>query len=126
MSTDTITVVTSRPKPTSKTETDQRRQPPYHVVLLNDDDHTYEYVIEMLQKLFGHPPPKGFELAKEVDTSGRVIVTPKENLLLGTQKLTDGTTVNMVQNVWTIDAGISGLLGFQVRDYSAMVINDQA
>src|SRR5580700_7384681 len=23
----------------------------YHVVLLDDDDHTYEYVIEMLQKL---------------------------------------------------------------------------
>jgi ATP-dependent Clp protease adaptor protein ClpS len=28
----------------------------------------------MLQQLFGHPPEKGFLLAKEVDTSGRVIV----------------------------------------------------
>lgn len=27
-----------------------RRQPPYNVILLNDDDHTYRYVIEMLQK----------------------------------------------------------------------------
>ena len=27
-----------------------RRQPPYHVVLLNDDDHTYEYVMEMLKE----------------------------------------------------------------------------
>ena len=26
--------------------------PLYNVVLLDDDDHTYEYVIEMLQKLF--------------------------------------------------------------------------
>ena len=74
MSAETITVVTNRPKSTSKTEQNQRRQPPYHVVLINDDDHTYDYVIEMLQKLFGHPPWKGFQLAKEVDTSGRVIV----------------------------------------------------
>jgi ATP-dependent Clp protease adaptor protein ClpS len=51
-----------------------KRQPPYNVILLNDDDHTYEYVIAMLQKLFGYPPEKGYQMAKEVDTSGRVIV----------------------------------------------------
>ena len=51
-----------------------RTQPPYHVVLINDDDHSYEYVIIMLQQLFGHPPEKGYQMAKEVDTSGRVIV----------------------------------------------------
>ena len=28
----------------------------------------------MLQKLFGHPVEKGYELAKEVDTSGKAIV----------------------------------------------------
>jgi ATP-dependent Clp protease adaptor protein ClpS len=51
-----------------------KRQPPYHVILLNDDDHSYDYVIEMLQKLFGYPPEKGFQMAHEVDTAGRVIV----------------------------------------------------
>lgn len=51
-----------------------KKQPPYHVILLNDDDHSYGYVIHMLQELFGHPPEKGFMLAKEVDTQGRVIV----------------------------------------------------
>lgn len=73
---DAVTVVTTRPKRDQKLQ----QQPPYHVVLLNDDDHTYEYVIEMLQKLFGHPPWKGFQLAKEVDSTGRVIVdtTSKE------------------------------------------------
>jgi len=62
--------------PDTDVETEQRtrRQPPYHVVLLNDDDHTYEYVIEMLKALFGHPVEKGFELAKLVDTTGRAIV----------------------------------------------------
>jgi ATP-dependent Clp protease adaptor protein ClpS len=68
------------PEQTQKTDekNDERRktkrQPPYHVVLLNDDDHTYEYVILMLLKIFGHPPEKGYEMAKEVDTQGRVIV----------------------------------------------------
>ena len=51
-----------------------RRQPPYNVVLINDDDHTYEYVIEMLKALFGHPVEKGYQLAKVVDTQGRAIV----------------------------------------------------
>jgi len=49
-------------------------QPPYHVVLLNDDDHSYEYVITMLKELFGHPFEKGFQMAKEVDEDGRAIV----------------------------------------------------
>ena len=46
-------------------------QPPYHVVLLDDQDHTYEYVIEMLGKLFGHGRDKAFQMAQEVDAAGR-------------------------------------------------------
>jgi ATP-dependent Clp protease adaptor protein ClpS len=58
-----------------------KRQPRYNVLLWNDDDHTYEYVIAMLMKLFGYTAEKGFIMAKEVDTSGRVIVltTTKEH-----------------------------------------------
>lgn len=51
-----------------------RHQPRYHVVLWNDDDHTYQYVIAMLMELFGYPPERGFQLAREVDTQGRAIV----------------------------------------------------
>jgi ATP-dependent Clp protease adaptor protein ClpS len=65
---DTITL------PEEKTEERTKRQPPYHVILLNDDDHTYQYVIHMLLTLFGHPPEKGFKMAEEVDKTGRVIV----------------------------------------------------
>ncbi len=43
-------------------------------MLLDDDDHTYDYVIEMLGKVFGHGVQKSMLMAKEVDTSGRVIV----------------------------------------------------
>jgi ATP-dependent Clp protease adaptor protein ClpS len=60
--------------PKEKTEERTKTQPPYHVVLINDDDHSYEYVILMLLELFGHPLEKGFKMAEEVDKSGRVIV----------------------------------------------------
>ena len=48
--------------------------PPYNVILLDDNDHSYEYVIHMLKVLFGHPPEKGYRMAVEVDTTGRVVV----------------------------------------------------
>lgn len=67
---ETITV----PTPKEKVEEKVKRQPPYHVILHNDDDHTYEYVILMLQALFGHPLELGFQMAEEVHTKGRVIV----------------------------------------------------
>lgn len=51
-----------------------RHQPPYHVVLLNDDDHSYAYVILMLKELFGHPVEKGYQLADEVDKQGRAVI----------------------------------------------------
>src|SRR5437588_3148147 len=66
-----------------------RRQPPYHVILLDDDDHTYEYVIGMLQQLFGHPREKGYQLAREVDTTGRAVVltTSKEHAELKVEQI---------------------------------------
>ena len=60
----------ARPKAAPKTN----RQPRYHVVLWNDDDHTYQYVVSMLRKLFAHPFATGLKMAREVDTKGRVVV----------------------------------------------------
>ena len=48
--------------------------PQYNVILIDDNDHTYDYVIEMLQKLFGHSKKTAFEMACEVDYVNRVIV----------------------------------------------------
>jgi ATP-dependent Clp protease adaptor protein ClpS len=50
-----------------------KRQPRYHVILWNDDDHSYDYVIRMMGELFFHPPEQGFKIAREVDKSGRAI-----------------------------------------------------
>lgn len=46
----------------------------YNVVLLNDDDHTAEYVIEMLEKLFAIAPSQAWKHVIEVDSTGRTIV----------------------------------------------------
>ena len=51
-----------------------KQQPPYNVILWNDDDHGFQYVIDMLAALFGHPVERGYQLAKEVDAQGRTIV----------------------------------------------------
>jgi ATP-dependent Clp protease adaptor protein ClpS len=65
---------------TTEKEPKDKLLPPYNVVLLDDDDHTYDYVIEMLMKLFGHSAEQAFLMAREVDNTGRVIVdtTTKE------------------------------------------------
>ena len=55
-------------------ETQPRQTPLWCVVLLDDDDHTYDYVIELLRRLFGHDPQTAYGMACEVDNSGRVVV----------------------------------------------------
>ena len=64
--------VATATKPAPKPQTQQL--PPFHVILLDDDDHTYEYVVMMLRRIFGHPEPRGMQLARQVDQSGRAIV----------------------------------------------------
>ena len=79
--TESITLPETSRRLKEKREEKVKKQPPYNVVLLNDDDHTFEYVITMLQQLFGYPREKGFQMAAEVDSTGRVIVltTTKEH-----------------------------------------------
>ena len=48
--------------------------PLYRVVLLDDNDHTYEYVIEMLQKIFVFSLDQAYRHAEEVDTCGRTVL----------------------------------------------------
>jgi ATP-dependent Clp protease adaptor protein ClpS len=53
-------------------ESDEERHGPlYQVVLLDDDDHTYDYVIEMLQKIFIVSAEQALKHAQEVDSTGR-------------------------------------------------------
>jgi len=71
---DPETTPSPETKPRAKRASKPKRQPRYHVVLWNDDDHTYQYVVAMLRKLFGHPPATGLRLATEVDRTGKAVV----------------------------------------------------
>ena len=60
--------------PGTRQEPLDRRAPLYNVVLLDDAEHTYDYVIEMLEKLFALSTAEAWNRAVEVDTTGRTIV----------------------------------------------------
>jgi ATP-dependent Clp protease adaptor protein ClpS len=51
-----------------------KKAPLYHVILHDDDLHTYHYVIAMLTQLFGKTAEQAFKHAVEVDKSGVTIV----------------------------------------------------
>ena len=55
-----------RATPKGKTKT--KKQPNYHVIIWNDEEHTYEYVIELLMRICAH----SFEAA----CAGKLEVTP--------------------------------------------------
>ena len=46
----------------------------YNLILLDDDDHTYDYVVEMLVKIFRFTEVVAFRHAVEVDTEGRTLL----------------------------------------------------
>lgn len=64
-------------EPQFETRKDQKKkpkkQPRFNVILWDDADHSYDYVVLMMKRLFRHPIETGFQIAKEVDNSGRAI-----------------------------------------------------
>jgi ATP-dependent Clp protease adaptor protein ClpS len=60
--------------PGTKQENQERLAPLYNVVLLDDAEHTYDYVVEMLEKLFALSTADAWNHAVEVDNTGRTIV----------------------------------------------------
>jgi ATP-dependent Clp protease adaptor protein ClpS len=66
----------ANPSVSPDTEILEREQliPLYRVVLLDDNDHTYDYVIEMLQKIFIFTLEQAYRHAEEVDRCGRTVL----------------------------------------------------
>ncbi len=60
--------------PETKERTEEKHVPLYNVVLLDDDEHTYDYVVEMLEKLFALSLSDAWNHAVEVDSTGRTVV----------------------------------------------------
>lgn len=83
------TTVRTKRQPKEDRRNKPKQQPRYHVVLWDDQHHTFHYVIHLCQILFGHSIERGLELAKEVDTKGRAILltTTKEHAELKQEQI---------------------------------------
>ena len=51
----------------------RKPQPRYNVILWDDNDHTYSYVIRMIRMLFNVSHSQAYKMAKSVDSDGRCI-----------------------------------------------------
>ena len=70
----TLPEVTITTKPREREETRTRRVPPFHVILENDDHHSFEFVMGVLQKALGYNQQKCFQLTMLAHESGQAIV----------------------------------------------------
>jgi ATP-dependent Clp protease adaptor protein ClpS len=72
----------SRPAPVLEPEVASKTRllPPYNVILMNDDDHSMEFVIDVLRKVFSYPMEKSAQLMLTAHETGCAVVWtgPKE------------------------------------------------
>lgn len=62
------------PEVDTDTDVQIKRQPPYAVVLHNDDLNTFQFVIEVMLKVFSYPLEKCVQLVLEAHNTGRAVV----------------------------------------------------
>jgi ATP-dependent Clp protease adaptor protein ClpS len=79
MNDDAAVAVESPPQPKQRRSehtagAKPKKQPPYAVVVFNDDQHSFQYVIETFAKVFGYPLEKSYSLALQIHTEGKGIV----------------------------------------------------
>jgi len=67
-----VTGITIQPRTEEVTQT--RRVPPYHVILLNDDHHSMQFVVEVLCHALGYTVERAYEMMMKAHTDGRAVV----------------------------------------------------
>jgi ATP-dependent Clp protease adaptor protein ClpS len=58
----------------ARQDTKPRKPWLWNVVLLDDQEHSYEYVIRMVQELFSASPEKALQIAQMVDRDKRAVL----------------------------------------------------
>lgn len=75
---ETTAVIHEIPKTREQTDEKKRakpkRLPRYQVILWNDDEHSFEYVIRMMRKIFGYDKTRGMIIACGVHSCGKTPV----------------------------------------------------
>jgi ATP-dependent Clp protease adaptor protein ClpS len=68
---ETLPSKETRPKSTTRQQDSTKRQPPYAVVLHNDDVNGFDFVIEVLRKVFHYDQLKSEQLTLQAHKTGR-------------------------------------------------------
>jgi ATP-dependent Clp protease adaptor protein ClpS len=68
------------PQVETETNTKVDTLPMWNVIILNDEEHSMEFVVELLMQIFSHSIQRSIELTMEIHTQGQAIVctTSKE------------------------------------------------
>ena len=63
-----------------KADTRSKLLPPYHVLIENDDDHSQQFVVIVLRKVFGYDEAQAIDLMHTAERAGEAVVWtgPKE------------------------------------------------
>ena len=61
-------------RPEIENVSDVEKEKLYHLIMLNDDDHTFEYVIEMLQNVMSFSEQTATAHTLEADATGSTIL----------------------------------------------------
>lgn len=95
------------PKTKGKEQTRTRRVPPYNVILENDDHHSQEFVVEVLQKALSYSQERAFQLMMQAHTTGRAVVWtgPKEGAELKYEQI---RSFNEIRDSGTVTLGPLG------------------
>src|SRR2546428_8151695 len=111
---------TTLTRPDTRTSPEEKTDRPWlwNVVLINDEEHTYDYVIRMVQELFAYDQTRAFRIAKTVDGEGRAVcvTTHKEHAELkreqiqsfGRDKMIDGCAGAMTAVIEPAEFGDGG------------------
>ena len=70
MNTDPIVTV----EPEVDESTEVRLLPPYHLILHNDDHHSFEFVMAVLCKALGFSVERSYQFTNEAHVSGRAVL----------------------------------------------------
>ena len=95
----------------TETETQPQTSEPCKVILFNDEEHTYDYVVEMLTHASRLSRENAFRCAVEVDLTGRTIVhygTREECEGVVTRIAAYGPDHRLPQSMTSMNAEIQG------------------
>jgi len=75
--------------PRTEKQTTTEKAKLYQIILLDDDEHSYAYVIEMMMTLFGFSYEDGHRIAYDVDFLGQatVKICPLEEAMVGREQI---------------------------------------